>query len=552
MVLGLLTAATTVAGSLAGSILGGAKKSIGRRKKTISKEPIWSSGTTSEGEYLSSGARKAIFRQSRAKIGSSSSLIPISSNAIVPSPGGKISAEGMESTKGKTLEERVTNNEKKITVIKRIVKIQQQPFAGGQLAEINAILQDIGNALALDFSNRISKEEAEIDGLRQDREGRKRSGAEAGVERIKRVQSSLNKAFSKVIAPAKGLLGGILGFFSNILQGWIANKGLKWLSKNGDLVVKFFDLITKNAAGILLGGLGIGAGSIALKVKGMWDWLRGPKTMDSRSAKRVSGRVMRRYARRFKKGKAIQKFGKKEFFKKLRGNKLGRSRSTNLARNIITKALGRTGTKKLLVPVLKIIKKFISPQLRAIPVLGSLLDFVLNVFVFKEPVGRSAFKAIGAGLAAWLGGAIGTLFGPGVGTWIGAALGGWAGDKLGGVIYDVIFKGKKDLSTMDGSEDTGQIESQSQTSDYNNLVETIANKDTGLNFSRRDTPPLDLRGQRKGGVEVMDPIQINNMISNNQVQSAGGIIDSMPIVSAEDASQWIEKQSVMDGLGIEV
>ena len=50
----------------------------------------------------------------------------------------------------------------------------------------------------------------------------------------------------------------------------------------------------------------------------------------------------------------------------------------------------------------------------------------------------------------------------------------------------------------------------------------------------------------------MDPIQINNMIGNNQVQSVGEIKDSMPIVSAEDASQWIEKQSVMDGLGIEV
>ena len=307
----LLTAAKVAgalpAGKMGGAIVSGGAKALAKGGAKIGKEPIWSSGTTKGGEYLSSGDRKAIFRQSRAKISpsssnialssslvpspssegaitaegmgldigknleqriannekkiimlkrviqtqkafgggelsdssfipTSSSLVPISkdkissptSSSLVPSPSSEraMTAEGIELDTGKTLEQRVTNNEKKITVIKRIVKIQQQPFAGGQLAEINAILQDIGNALALDFSNRISKEESEIDGLREDRESRKRAGAEAGVEQVKKVQSSLNKAFGKVIAPAKGLLGRIFGFFGNLLKGWVADNAL--------------------------------------------------------------------------------------------------------------------------------------------------------------------------------------------------------------------------------------------------------------------------------------------------------------------------------------
>ena len=34
-------------------------------KKTIGKEPVWSSGTTSKGEYLSAGDRKAAFKKSK-------------------------------------------------------------------------------------------------------------------------------------------------------------------------------------------------------------------------------------------------------------------------------------------------------------------------------------------------------------------------------------------------------------------------------------------------------------------------------------------------------
>ena len=56
------------------------------------------------------------------------------------------------------------------------------------------------------------------------------------------------------------------------------------------------------------------------------------------------------------------------------------------------------------------------------------MDFALNYFVFKEPIGRAAFKAIGAGIGLWIGGALGTLIPfPFVGTAIGTFLGGMGG-----------------------------------------------------------------------------------------------------------------------------
>lgn len=91
--------------------------------------------------------------------------------------------------------------------------------------------------------------------------------------------------------------------------------------------------------------------------------------------------------------------------------------------------IGGKSALKLLGVFGRSMTKFIS----RIPVLGGLLDFALNVFVFKENPGRAAFKAIGATLL----GALGLILGP-----VGAVLGGFTGDWAGGKIYDVFFGGQ--------------------------------------------------------------------------------------------------------------
>jgi len=93
---------------------------------------------------------------------------------------------------------------------------------------------------------------------------------------------------------------------------------------------------------------------------------------------------------------------------------------------------------------LKPFKKFASPILKRIPLVGALIDFLLNLFVFKEPLGRAAFQAIGAGLFGAIGAAIGGPFAlfTGVG---GAMLGDWAGGKLA----DIVFGTKGDVDVAD-------------------------------------------------------------------------------------------------------
>ena len=70
--------------------------------------------------------------------------------------------------------------------------------------------------------------------------------------------------------------------------------------------------------------------------------------------------------------------------------------------------------------------------------------FLLNYFVFKEPLGRAAFKAMGAGLFGALGAFIGGPFAlfTGIG---GAMLGDWAGGKLA----DIIFGNKSNVDVSD-------------------------------------------------------------------------------------------------------
>ena len=87
-----------------------------------------------------------------------------------------------------------------------------------------------------------------------------------------------------------------------------------------------------------------------------------------------------------------------------------------------------------------------APIIKRIPLVGALMDFAINVFLFGESPGRAAFKAIGAGLGAALLGGLSSII-PGIGTLIGAIAGGMAGDLLGGWIYDLIFGGGKGAGT---------------------------------------------------------------------------------------------------------
>ena len=222
------------------------------------------------------------------------------------------------------------------------------------------------------------------------------------------------------------LLGAIVGVID---FGYKIYDGMKGIVGNlfGESGMKAFDNLSKTF--VLLLNAALIAAMAGLKVNQGLDIVRG------RRFGNTPRDTIRRYARRYGEKAARRKFGTEAV--KASGKKFARSGVTRLARAGASKVLGRGGSKALL----KLTKNFVSPVVKRIPLIGGLIDFALNVFVFKESIGKSAFKAIGAGLGAWILGAVGSIV-PGAGTLLGGVIGGLAGDALGGLIYDMIF-GKK-------------------------------------------------------------------------------------------------------------
>ncbi len=90
------------------------------------------------------------------------------------------------------------------------------------------------------------------------------------------------------------------------------------------------------------------------------------------------------------------------------------------------KLIGKDATKQVL--------RFIKPIAGRAPLIGGLLEFGIS-WALGDPIGKAAFKGVGATLLGAIGTAIG---GP-----IGLAIGGLAGGELGGLLYDMFFSGKK-------------------------------------------------------------------------------------------------------------
>ena len=428
------------AGKMGGAIVSGGAKSSGGAKKTIGKEPIWSSGTTNSGQILSPAARKAAFKKSRISSAVFKESSPLASDVGLGPVDNEEGGGGDNS-----LEQRVSTNERKITLLKNIIKAKDS-YGGKEttLESIATTLEDIGNALTADFTHRITQKEQSLENLLEQSESETRSDAEAGVEKTKKLQSTLGKTFNKVIAPAKGILDTLGNFFGTLLTGFIADKALKWLSKNPGLVTGFFNFLGKNMGKIaaLIGGVLVF--KLVRKIIGLYKVIRNvgrfmggkPGIAQSRGTKPLGGGIFRKLdgsRRGITTTKKLAEGG---------GTVLKRSKSLAgkvfqqfdvgaklLGRNLL-KTLGAGPGKKTLM---RGVLKFLRPLIKRIPFVGALIDFGLSVALGENP-GRAAFGAVGAALL----GAIGTVIGGPVGTFLGGLGGDWAGRKL----YDLFFGGK--------------------------------------------------------------------------------------------------------------
>ena len=214
------------------------------------------------------------------------------------------------------------------------------------------------------------------------------------------------KAYNFTIGAIEKGIGPLFGENSSKVLGLIENAIFLTTAIAGSM-----------AAEAMMGGGGGGGPTTGITgVAGQAGRVAGAQTTTAAAA--------RRYATRFGRDAAIQRFGA-EAVKSL-GGKFGRSAITNFGRNVAVKVLGKRGAAKAIKTAAGILK----PLVKNIPLIGGITEFILS-WISGDPIGKAAFKGIGAGLGTWIGGALGTLIPiPGVGTAIGMFLGATLVDLL--------------------------------------------------------------------------------------------------------------------------
>lgn len=511
-------------------------------KTKITNEPMWSSGTSAKGEYLSVGKRKALFKKNKISGDSfkkSSAIVPFKgSSALVPSSGGALDAESLKlSGSGEnTLEKRVSANETKITRIKNILQLRKKNEPGDEIAETASILEDIGNALSKDFANRITQEQDAIATLRGTADRKKRSGAEAGVEAVKKMGSTLGKAFDTVTKPAQNILDKIIGFFGNLAAGFVADKAITWLGNNPEVVTKFFKFLADHGKKLLIGLGALVGGVLMMKlIKKIRQFVRFAKGVFKalNRARRIARvflkRTLPRMLKNAKNAIAALIKGIKNFAKGLPGvgklMKVGKGILKG-GKNIIkgvgkgVKSIGK-GTGKLLKSGGKgIIKKLGKgggkALLKKIPIVGLGLGaaFAVSRLMSKPPDWKGALGEMASGAASMV---------PGVGTGLSLAI------DAGMMVRDA----KRDGQKTEGEEVKDAM------GDYEKVVDTIANKEKGLNFDKSKISKGNLKGPDKGGTVVMDPIKLSDQAKAKQGGAElSGEENTVPIVASEDNSNY--------------
>jgi hypothetical protein len=176
----------------------------------------------------------------------------------------------------------------------------------------------------------------------------------------------------------------------------------------------------------------------------------------------------------------------------------------------------------------------VRPFLKRIPIgpIAALIDFGLSV-ALGEPLGRAAFKAIGAGVLS--------VIGTGFGGPLGAIIGGFAGDWAGGKLYDIFFNGKKNIGSSTktkGHAKGGQITSRGGTSVKRTLI-------------RRKPKPPKLKtpkvkpGRDVGGEKVISKVfNPEDTKNKNQVSSLRSLKTSSNILKNSNSNILSQTMSV--------
>ena len=167
-----------------------------------------------------------------------------------------------------------------------VESLGSQENISNTLSETNRILIEIQKQLAFDFATRIAEEKAVVKKIKATESKKRFSAKEAAVESAKKIGSTLNNTFDKVIAPAKSIFSKIVEFFQLILTGIALNVAFKWLQDPSnraklDSVFKFIGDHWKEILAVFIGVKVLGVlykiYRAAKLIKSIADAIRGKK-----------------------------------------------------------------------------------------------------------------------------------------------------------------------------------------------------------------------------------------------------------------------------------
>ena len=185
---------------------------------------------------------------------------------------------------GSALSKKVATNARKITLIKKVLQAQKiaigeslkpvkDPLLEGvqeQIRETNSILEDIGNALALDFANRIAEEKEDTKRLKKQKDIMRKSLAEKGLEGLKGISKSVGSGISKVGSGISNTfkLNNLIEAIKLLGAGIAVNAAFEWLKSDENRAklkeilqwtMENFDKILIAAGALFVGGKLLGA-----------------------------------------------------------------------------------------------------------------------------------------------------------------------------------------------------------------------------------------------------------------------------------------------------
>jgi hypothetical protein len=196
----------------------------------------------------------------KSPFGSSATIPKISAGPIAKALGGGISKPKTSPLNINTfqIKTNIKNIDERIAMQKRIDMLSGAVFnINQQLSEVNAIIGDIGNALAMDFANRITEQKQDNKALRAQASAEKTSLAEGALESTKKIGKGIGSGITGVASSVGKTLGlsNILNA-AKLLAAGVAINAL-WPS-----LKKIFDWSMNNLDKILL----VGGAILALNV----------------------------------------------------------------------------------------------------------------------------------------------------------------------------------------------------------------------------------------------------------------------------------------------